>query len=175
MTDLNVSLHDAEMEIFKSDKRFKVASCGRRFGKSYLAAWVLIIKALQSPAKDVFYVAPTFQQAKDILWSILKDVGQDVIKAAHENTATLTLVNDRKIYLKGSDRPDTLRGVGLAYVVMDEYASMKPEVWEMILRPTLADVKGGANVIGTPAGKHHDHQLWQAATLPETEETRASL
>ena len=170
MTDLKVTLHDAQMQIFKSDKRFKVASCGRRFGKSYLAAWVLIIKALQSPDKDVFYVAPTFQQAKDILWSILKDVGQSVIKSTHENTATITLVNDRKIYLKGSDRPDTLRGVGLAYVVMDEYASMKPEVWAMILRPTLADVKGGALFIGTPAGKNHFHKLWLEAQLPENEE-----
>lgn len=169
MPDLKVTLHNAQMQIFKSDKRFKVASCGRRFGKSYLAAWVLIIKALQSEDKDVFYVAPTFQQAKDILWSILKDVGQNVIKSTHENTATITLVNDRKIYLKGSDRPDTLRGVGLAYVVMDEYASMKPEVWEMILRPTLADVKGGALFIGTPAGKNHFHKLWLEAQLPENE------
>jgi len=48
--------------------------------------------------------------------------------------------------LKGSDRPDTLRGVGLAYVVLDEYASMKPVVWEQIIRPTLADVRGGALV-----------------------------
>ena len=170
MTDLNVTLHDAQMEIFTSTKRFKVASCGRRFGKSYLAAWVLIIKALQSTSKDVFYVAPTFQQAKDILWSILKEVGKDVIKSAHENTATLTLVNDRKIYLKGSDRPDTLRGVGLAYVVMDEYASMKQEVWEMILRPTLADVKGEALFIGTPAGKNHFYQLWLDAQKEENEE-----
>ncbi len=167
MTDLNVTLHDAQMEIFTSPKRFKIASCGRRFGKSYLAAWVLIINALKSDSKDVFYVAPTFQQAKDILWSILKSIGKDVIKAAHENTATLTLVNDRKIYLKGSDRPDTLRGVGLAYVVMDEYASMKQEVWEMILRPTLADIKGGALFIGTPAGKNHFYQLWLDAQKEE--------
>ena len=157
------------MEIFTSKKRFKIASCGRRFGKSYLAAWVLIINALQSTSKDVFYVAPTFQQAKDILWSILKTIGKDVIKAAHENTATLTLINDRKIYLKGSDRPDTLRGVGLAYVVMDEYASMKQEVWEMILRPTLADIKGGALFIGTPAGKNHFYQLWLDAQKKEYE------
>lgn len=163
MTDLKVSLHEAQMEIFQSTARFKVAACGRRFGKSYLAAWVLIIKALQSDSKDVFYVAPTFQQAKDIMWGILKDIGQSVIKNAHENTATLTLINDRKIYLKGSDRPDTLRGVGLAYVVMDEYASMKPEVWEMILRPTLADVKGEALFIGTPAGKNHFYKLWEDA------------
>ena len=170
MTDLNVALHDAQMEIFRSPKRFKVASCGRRFGKSYLAAWVLIIKALQSTDKDVFYVAPTFQQSKDILWSILKTVGKDVIKASHENTATLTLINDRKIYLKGSDRPDTLRGVGLSYVVMDEYASMKPEVWEMILRPTLADVKGEALFIGTPSGKNHFYKLWMDAQKEENEE-----
>lgn len=175
MADLKVTLHDAQMEIFTSPKRFKVASCGRRFGKSYLAAWVLIIKALQSESKDVFYVAPTFQQAKDILWSILKEVGKDVIKSAHENTATLTLVNDRKIYLKGSDRPDTLRGVGLSYVVMDEYASMKPEVWEMILRPTLADVKGEALFIGTPAGKNHFYQLWVDAQKEENGEEWAAF
>ena len=163
MADINVSLHDAQMEIFKSEARFKVISAGRRFGKSRLAAWVLLIKALQSKSKDVFYVGPTFQQSKDIMWGMLKELGRDVIKAAHENTAVLTLVNDRKIYLKGSDRPDTLRGVGLEYVVLDEYASMKPEVWEMILRPTLADVKGGAMFIGTPAGKNHFYKLFLEA------------
>ena len=163
MADINVSLHDAQMEIFKSEARFKVISAGRRFGKSRLAAWVLLIKALQSKSKDVFYVGPTFQQSKDIMWGMLKELGRDVIKAAHENTAVLTLINDRKIYLKGSDRPDTLRGVGLEYVVLDEYASMKPEVWEMILRPTLADVKGGAMFIGTPAGKNHFYKLFMDA------------
>ena len=163
MADINVSLHDAQMEIFKSEARFKVISAGRRFGKSRLAAWVLLIKALQSTSKDVFYVGPTFQQSKDIMWGMLKELGRDVIKAAHENTAVLTLINDRKIYLKGSDRPDTLRGVGLEYVVLDEYASMKPEVWEMILRPTLADVKGGAMFIGTPAGKNHFYKLFLEA------------
>jgi len=160
MADIKVKLHPAQMEIFTSDARFKVVAAGRRFGKSRLAAWVLLIKALQSTSKDVFYIGPTFQQAKDIMWGMLKELGADVIKAAHENTAVLTLINDRKIYLKGSDRPDTLRGVGLEYVVLDEYASMKPEVWEMIIRPTLADVKGGALFIGTPAGKNHFYKLY---------------
>jgi len=151
------------MEIFKSPARFKIAACGRRFGKSHLAAWTLLIKGLQSESKDIFYVAPTFQQAKDILWSVLKDIGKDVIKSTHENTATITLVNDRKIYLKGSDRPDSLRGVGLYYVVMDEYAFMKPEVWELIIRPTLADVKGEALFIGTPEGRNHFYDLYKLA------------
>ncbi len=93
MADVRVTLHDAQMEIFQSPARFKVASCGRRFGKSYLAAWILMIKALQQPqegGKDVFYIAPTFQQAKDIMWAILKEIGKDVIKSTHENTATVT-------------------------------------------------------------------------------------
>ena len=170
--ELDVSLHPAQLEIFNSEARFKVVSAGRRFGKSRLAAWILIIKALQSKDKDVFYIGPTFQQAKDIMWGMLKELLQDtdLIQQTHENTATMTLVNGRKISLKGSDRPDTLRGVGLAYVVLDEYASMKVEVWEQIIRPTLADVKGGALFIGTPAGKNHFYEIWQEAKDEKNED-----
>ena len=163
MAELNIDLHPAQLEIFNSEKRFKIVAAGRRFGKSYLSAWLLLIKAIQSESKDVFYVAPTFQQAKDIMWAMLKDLGKDLIAAAHENTAVLTLINGRKIYLKGSDRPETLRGVGLSYCVLDEYASMKPQVWEQIIRPTLADVRGGALFIGTPAGKNHFFDLYNDA------------
>lgn len=163
MASLDVKLHPAQLQIFNDTHRFQVVAAGRRFGKSRLAAWLLLIKALQSTSKDVFYVAPTFQQAKDVIWGMLKELGQQVIVAAHENTGMLTLVNGRKIYLKGSDRPDTLRGVGLAYVVIDEYASIKPNVWEQIIRPALADVKGGALFIGTPAGRNHFFDLYSYA------------
>jgi phage terminase large subunit-like protein len=163
MAELTIDLHPAQLKIFHSNKRFKVVAAGRRFGKSYLSAWLLLIKAIQSESKDVFYVAPTFQQAKDIMWAMLKDLGKDLIAQAHENTAVLTLINGRKIYLKGSDRPDTLRGVGLSFLVLDEYASMKPVVWEQILRPTLADVKGECVMIGTPAGKNHFFDIYNDA------------
>jgi hypothetical protein len=160
--ELNIDLHPAQLAIFNDPARFKIVSAGRRFGKSRLAAWLLLIKALQSDSKDVFYVGPTFQQAKDIMWNTLKELAgsSGIIESTYENTAQMTLVNGRKIFLKGSDRPDTLRGVGLAYVVLDEYASMKPVVWEQIIRPTLADVKGGALFIGTPAGKNHFYDLF---------------
>ena len=163
MASLNVKLHPAQLEILNSKARFKVVAAGRRFGKSRLAAWVLLIKALQSTDKDVFYVAPTFQQAKDIMWCTLKELGHEVITGVHENTGVLTLVNGKKIALKGSDRPDTLRGVGLAYVVIDEYADMKPFVFEQILRPALADVKGGCMFIGTPKGRNHFYEIYKYA------------
>jgi len=156
--------------VFNDKARFRVVAAGRRFGKSRLAAWELLIHALQSTDKDVFYVAPTYQQASDIMWSMLKELGHEVIKMAYEQTKVLLLVNGRKIFLKGADRPDTLRGVGLAFLVIDEYADIKPMVWEQILRPALADVQGGAMFIGTPKGRNHFYELFKYADTGKDEE-----
>lgn len=176
--DLNFELHKKQLQVFTSEARFKVCAAGRRGGKSYLSAICLLLAALEEEStdglplinKEVWYVAPTFQQAKDILWNLLKELGKDIIDSTLENTATIKLLNGRTIKLKGSDRPDTLRGVGISYVVLDEYAFMKPEVWDLIIRPTLADVKGHALFIGTPEGKNHFYDLWMMAhTEPEWE------
>ena len=173
MTTLKVKLHPKQMEVFNDQHRFKVVAAGRRFGKSRLAAWMLLIQALQSTEKDCWYVAPTYQQARDIMWSMLKELGHEVITAAHENTSVLTLINGRKIALKGSDRPDTLRGVGLAYLVLDEYADMRPNVWEQILRPALSDVQGGAMFIGTPKGRNHFYEQFKYAEAGKDEDWAA--
>ena len=179
MANLDIKLHDKQQEIFLSKARFKVCAAGRRAGKSYLSAVLLLIEALKEENefgidlknKETWYVAPTFAQAKDIMWNLLKDVGEDFIEQALENTATLRLINGRTIKLKGSDRPDTLRGRSLAYVVLDEYASMKPEVWDLIISPALADTKGSALFIGTPDSKNHFYDLWlQAAKTDEWEQ-----
>ena len=173
MTQINVKLHDKQREVFDDQHRFRIVAAGRRFGKSRLAAWLLLIEALKSESKDVFYVAPTFQQAKDIMWGVLKELGRDVIQSAHENTSVLTLVNGRKIYLKGADRPDTLRGVGLHFLVIDEYADIKPNVWEQILRPALADVQGKALFIGTPKGRNHFYELYKYAEDEKDDDWKA--
>ncbi len=171
--ELNFNLHAKQREVFQSTARYKVCAAGRRAGKSYLSAVILLIEALKEEnryginlrGKEVWYVAPTYQQARDIIWGVLKDLGgwgtpSSIIQAVHENTSTMTLINGRTIKLKGSDRPDTLRGVSLAYVVMDEYAFMKPEVWDLIIQPALADARGDALFIGTPSGKNHFYDLW---------------
>ena len=176
--NLDFNLHDKQLDVFKSDARYKVVAAGRRAGKSYLSAVTLLIEALKTKnrfdydlkSREVWYVAPTYQQARDIIWGVLKELGQGVIQTVHENTSTMTLINGRTIKLKGSDRPDTLRGVSLAYVVLDEYAFMKPEVWDMIIQPSLADVRGDALFIGTPSGKNHFYDLWIEAGLDTTGE-----
>lgn len=173
---ISFKLHDAQTQVFEDPARFKVVVAGRRFGKTYLSAVTLLLEALKEESasgrdlqgKEVYYIAPTFTQGKEIMWSLIKSLAKmeaqgGLISAAHENTATITLVNGRRISIKGADRPDSLRGVGLSYCVMDEYAMMKPDVWEKIIRPALSDVAGGALFIGTPEGKNHFFDLYQNA------------
>lgn len=169
---MKVSLHTAQQTVYEDRTRFKVVAAGRRCGKSYLAAVLLFVEAAKNTKirsdgvevdlslEEVYYVAPTFEQGKKIMWPLLKELGQELIESKYENTGTLTLLNGRRISIKGADRPDSLRGVGLSYVVLDEYAFMKEEVWEMIILPALARSEGGALFIGTPDGKNHFYDLY---------------
>ena len=170
MTDLKVELLPWQQEVFEDDSRFKVIAAGRRTGKSRLAAWKLIIEGLQCKRGHVFYVAPTQGQARDIMWQTLLEVGHPVIASSHINNLQIKLVNGATIALKGADRPETMRGVSLSFLCMDEYADMKPEVWEQILRPALADQKGDAMFIGTPMGRNHFYDLFQYASISEDEQ-----
>jgi predicted phage terminase large subunit-like protein len=169
LTELNVSLLPWQQEVFNDTTRFKVIAAGRRTGKSRLAAWMLIIRGLQADRGHVFYVAPTQGQARDIMWSVLMELGHSVIASSHVNNLQIKLVNGATIALKGADRPETMRGVSLRFLVMDEYADMKPEVWEQILRPALADQKGDALFIGTPMGRNHFYELYTYACMSEDE------
>jgi len=114
---------------------------------------------------EVWYIAPTYGQAKKIMWKMLLDLGgygtpNSVIKQKWENETVVELINGRTIRLLGSDKPDTLRGSAVGFVVLDEFASMKPEVWDLIIRPALADTKGKALFIGTPDGLNHFYEIW---------------
>jgi predicted phage terminase large subunit-like protein len=170
VTDLKVELLPWQQEVFEDSSRFKVIAAGRRTGKSRLAAWKLIIEGLQCKRGHVFYVAPTQGQARDIMWQTLLEVGNPVIASSHINNLQIKLVNGATIALKGADRPETMRGVSLSFLCMDEYADMKPEVWEQILRPALADQKGDAMFIGTPMGRNHFYDLFQYASISEDEQ-----
>lgn len=163
--ELNVELLPWQTEVFETDVRFKIVAAGRRTGKSRLAAWMLIINALQTERGHVFYVAPTQGQARDIMWNTLLELGNPVISGSHVNNMQIKLINGATISLKGADRPETMRGVSLKFLVLDEYADMKPSVWETVLRPALADQKGSALFIGTPLGRNHFYDLYKYAEL----------
>jgi hypothetical protein len=177
----NPSLHPGQAAIHNSPARFKVVAAGRRFGKSHYAAIELIIEALLSENKfgyplgreaGVYYVAPTFDQAKRIMWPKLQELAGyakhgGLITRENSNEGWLELVSGRRIYIKGADNPDSLRGIALSFVVMDEFADMKSFVWEEIVEPALMDYEGCALFIGTPKGKNHFYKLHEQALLYE--------
>lgn len=168
--DLEVKFTPWQQEVYSNPARFKVVAAGRRCGKSYLAAWTLLINALQSNRGWTIYVAPTQNQARQILWRQLLEIAHPVIKKSHINNLDIELINGQTIGLRGSDRPDTMRGLSLNYVVLDEYADMKPEVFEEILRPALSDLEGPALFIGTPKGRNHFYDLYKYGELADDPE-----
>ena len=143
----------AQQTIADNTKRFRVVVAGRRFGKTHLAIRELCYFA-RSPNKEVWYIAPTYRQSKQIVWRKLKHKLQDLrwTKKVNEAELSILLKNGSTIALKGADNADSLRGVGLDFMVMDEFADIDPEAWYEVLRPTLADKQGGALFIGTPKG-----------------------
>ena len=155
MADLNFSLLPWQQDVFKDTTRFKVIAAGRRCGKSRLAATTLLIEALRCPqGSAVLYVSPTMGQSRQIIWDLLLDLGREVIQSSHVNNLDITLINGARIYVRGADRPDTLRGVSLTYAVLDEVADIKSEAWEQVIRASLSDKKGRAIFIGTPKGRN---------------------
>ena len=174
-------LNKAQKEIAKSTARFRVFVAGRRCGKTWFAIREMA-KFARFPNKTIWYIAPTYSQAKNIVWEELCKKMTDLgwVKKINQNELSIKLVNNSKISLKGSDRYDTLRGAGVDFLVMDEYADMKREAWEVTLRPTLSSQTppGSALFCGTPRGFNHfkdlydygqrgdkDWQSWQFTTI----------
>jgi len=178
MAEFKVGFHDRQAEMYNAVARFKVCAAGRRFGKSHYAAYECSINALQTvnargfkltKEHPVYYIAPTADQAKRIMWPKLQEIlgykkHGGFITRENSNEGWIEVEGGCRIYCRGADNPETLRGVAYRYVVLDEYADMKSMVWTQIVRPSLADVQGGALFIGTPKGKNHFFKLLMNAT-----------
>ncbi len=151
--------------IIKDTARFKVPVAGRRWGKTHLAIYnALINYCWKKKNMRVWYVAPTYKQAKNIVWVILKEIVYEypqLIKKKDESELYIEFINGSRIELKGADKEDSLRGVGLDHVILDEFAFMKKEAWTEVIRPSLSDKKGTAMFIGTPDGFNYFYDLYQ--------------
>lgn len=157
-------LHQAQNKIASSIARFRVVNAGRRFGKTVLACEEIKGVALYKEARIV-YIAPTIQQARDIMWNQLKKELQPIIIKANESRLELEVKNkDGKfsfIQLKGWEAIETLRGQTFNFIVLDEVASMRNfwVGWNEVLSPTLIDRKGSCMFISTPKAFNHFYDL----------------
>jgi hypothetical protein len=160
---VKIALKPPQWTVFCSPQRFRVLAAGRRFGKTHLALAELI-RAASGPGRLAWYVAPTYKQAKRIAWERLKQMTRKCwVSKPNETDLSIKLIGGGTIALRGADNYDSLRGNGLDFVVLDEFASMAPKAWTEVLRPALSDRLGGALFIGTPKGLNHFYDLYQNA------------
>jgi hypothetical protein len=146
-------LTNPQKNVIQDDSRFRVLITGRRFGKTFVAINE-IAKFASIPNKKVWYVAPSYRQAKAICWGVLKEkmIYHKWVKSINHSDLTLTLKNNSQITLRGSDNESSLRGVGLNFLILDEFQDINKTAWYEVLRPTLSDTEGHALFCGTPRG-----------------------
>lgn len=120
--------------------------------------------ALITPESKYAYICPTYKQAKAVAWDIFKKYSQDIPNIKYnENELTIIYPNKSKIVLLGSDNTQSLRGIGLWGVAMDEYSQQPSNLWTEVILPTLADHDGYAIFLGTPMGKGEFYRIYQRA------------
>ena len=148
--------------------RFNVVVCHRRFGKTVFAINQMIKSAIQDlqlgkKAPRYAYLAPLFKQAKTVAWDELKRLLYDFPDVKFNEAELRADFMGARIQLYGADNPDTLRGIYLDGVILDEYAQMNPKMYSEVIRPALSDRKGWGIFIGTPKGKNEFYDIYHTA------------
>lgn len=166
---LSMGLLEWQRTVAADPARFKVIAGGRRLGKSKFASRKLRARALQRENGIFAYIAPTFQQAHDIVWEyLIKDCADSVKKLDNQNLR-IKLVTDSEIRLYSWDAIDRLLGTALDGAILDEVA-IYPKFtygWQNVVRPTLVDREGWADFISMPRGFNHFERLHTAARTME--------
>src|SRR3990167_9270276 len=161
-----MKLHPSQKIVVEDTHRFRVVSAGRRFGKSIMAVEELLFNAVKKEA-TVAYCAPTYLQAREIAWAILKKRVQDFSIVSINDTRLEMIINNSvgstsKITLKGWESIESLRGQSFDFLVLDEVAMYRGFYtgWEEVVRPTLLDRNGSVLFISTPKGFNFWYDLY---------------
>jgi hypothetical protein len=151
---MKINLTRPQYQVSSSNKRFRVLISGRRFGKTFLTI-IEMMKQASIPNQVIWYVAPTFKMAKEICWSDLKQIlsKYNWIEDINETTLTIRIRKTNSIIaLKGAENFDALRGSGINFLVLDEFADIDKRTWFEVLRASVSDTQGRVLMCGTPRG-----------------------
>lgn len=169
--------HAAQQVVLENDARFRLLDCGRRWGKTKLAAHIAL-KHARKPRKMIWWVAPTYRIVKRGYKEILRQLPPDVLAApAPPDTnfdagrpAILKFKNGTQMEFYSAERPEGMLGEGVDFAVLDEAALMPENIWAQVVRPTLMDHQGGALMISTPRGRNWFYRAFQRGQDPEERE-----
>ena len=166
--------HSGQLEVHNSDARFKVLSAGRRWGKTRLG----VNECLDAASKGgrAWWVSPSYKTS-EVGWRPLRQIARKIPNAEVRLVDRMvTLPGGGFVAVRSADNPDSLRGEGLDFVVMDECAFVRKEAWTEAIRPALSDRQGKALFISTPKGRNwfwenymrgvNGEEGWQSWTFP---------
>jgi hypothetical protein len=165
----NDGLHKWDIEVLdafdQQKKRFFMLNWHRRARKTTLVLNLLIREAVKNPKCVYGYIAPTYTQGKSIVWrdpNMLKAyLPAEEIGKPNETELYVPFNNGSLLVIKGSDKPDSIRGLDFTGVGIDEWALCKEEIWTEILRPVIAqNVNRWAMFTFTPKGQNHTYTQW---------------
>lgn len=147
-------------------ERFACIVAHRRAGKTFACIQDLLARALThkrpGPPLRFGYIAPTRDQAKDIVWGYLVAFCERIPGVAFNRAdLSLTLPNGATIRLYSGDSYDRMRGLYFDGVVLDEPADIDQDAWPFVVRPCLSDYQGWATFIGTPKGQDAFYDIWK--------------
>ena len=160
-------LHKSQERVARHDARFKVLACGRRWGKTRLAA--LLCTKTANEGGFAWWVAPTYPMS-NIGWRLMRQLARQIPGTVpREVDRMIMFPGGGWLQSKSGDNPDSLRGEGLDFVAVDECAFLTEAVWTQALRPSLSDRLGRAMFISTPKGRNWFWKLWQRGKAGESE------
>lgn len=150
-------LHAGQDEVRRNPARHRILACGRRWGKTRLAAVLALERALAGGR--AWWIGPTYPVAS-IGWRLLKALTAPLAPEKNETERSLTFSTGGEIWVKSADNPDSLRGEGLDLAIFDECAFIREEAWTQGIRPALTDREGSSIFISTPKGRNWFYRLW---------------
>jgi hypothetical protein len=167
---IDARLHPAQATIHRDPARFKVVGAGRRFGKTRLGVLECLDVAAQGGR--AWWVAPSYRMS-EVGWRPLRRMGQRIGAEVRKVDRQILLPNGGEVAVRSADTPDSLRGEGLDFVVMDECAYISEEAWTEAIRPALSDRLGKAMFISTPAGRNWFYRLYHLGQSDQGGEWRS--
>jgi hypothetical protein len=168
MESLVVRPHAAQQQVLQSTARMRVLNCGRRWGKTKLAAHIALKKA-RKKNQMIWWVAPTYKVVKRGYKELLRQLPKDVLASPAPpdtnfdagRSVILKFKNGTNIEFYSAERPEGMLGEGVDFAVLDEAALMPENIWAQVVRPTLMDRQGGAIMISTPRGRNWFNRAWK--------------
>lgn len=158
-------LHRGQHEVREKMERFNALACGRRWGKTRLGSALCVEAGLGGGR--AWWVAPSYKTGA-VGWRLLKSLCAQIPgHRKSEMERLIELPTGGSVQVRSADDPDSLRGEGLDFLVMDECAFVKENAWAEVLRPALSDRQGRALFISTPKGHNWFWRLHQVGLSGE--------